>query len=295
MAQWMTIKPIDFCRSLSSGADLGNVKIIQIPDSLRNMQGLNYLSFIQKERFEDSEFMFVCEYQADSLGDVDKEWKGEKQRSKQDAATESILFANLAMWIVKPTGISGKTVFHVENIDSYPVMRQASSVFSYLPNSRYATDEFGRVELNCAKDLNLILQSLSKKSSLWVPIHSLIQALTAPYPEVRFLLLWVALESLFGCDSEITHKISERIAFFLGSRKGVAKEIYEKVRRSYKLRSKIVHGRDVASQSEQSEGILYETEFFVRDSLFKILENSQLRGVFDGQRREEYLNNLIFQ
>ncbi len=62
--------------------------------------------------------------------------------------------------------------------------------------------------------------------------------------EDRLIDMWIALESLFAPDggSEISYRISLRIAAFLGSTPDERKDVFDIIRHSYAWRSAVVHG-----------------------------------------------------
>ena len=112
---------------------------------------------------------------------------------------------------------------------------------------------------------------------------------------MRYLLLWIALEALFGADSEITFRISQRIAFFI-SGQAEAKETFRRMKRAYNWRNKIVHGlRHRELKREESEQVLHDTETAIRKALRRILLDAAMVGNFVDNRREPYLDELAYQ
>jgi len=72
-------------------------------------------------------------------------------------------------------------------------------------------------------------------------------------------------EVLFSTDaSEIVHKISERVACFLGKDLAERKELFRVVKKAYDIRSKVIHGdiigqkivHDLATLSERIDDLL---------------------------------------
>src|SRR5215472_7817074 len=47
----------------------------------------------------------VAEYEADSWGFPDPDWKGSKPKSIQDLCLQSAMLANMAMWLIQPSPI----------------------------------------------------------------------------------------------------------------------------------------------------------------------------------------------
>lgn len=114
---------------------------------------------------------------------------------------------------------------------------------------------------------------------------------------LRFVVFWIAVESLFGTTHELRYRISQRITLFIEEdTKNRGKELFKKTLKLYDRRCQEVHGgRD--SQGEKGKDIgalLEETETIIRISMAKILKNDDLVKTFSTQKREDYLDNLIF-
>lgn len=126
----------------------------------------------------------------------------------------------------------------------------------------------------------------------------LVRALSESLWEARYLLQWIVLESLFGPDvpSETTYRLTQRIGSFLGDGPETKRRIYEEAKQAYAWRSKIVHGRRLSKlSSEQSLELSHSTEAMIRKSLSKVLLVPGLHSEFDGAKRDEYLNSMIFR
>jgi hypothetical protein len=114
---------------------------------------------------------------------------------------------------------------------------------------------------------------------------------------LRFLLLWIALECLFGpADArEITFRLSQRVALSLESDPADVRVLFEKIKESYAWRSKVVHGLRLAKlDEEKARYLLVDLESFARRSLLMILEDDSKASTFDGEERERFLDGLAF-
>jgi hypothetical protein len=82
---------------------------------------------------------------------------------------------------------------------------------------------------------------------------------------------WIAFESLFVPDSfqEVRYRASLRIATFIGETPEEREQIYRELKKSYELRSKIVHGA-VSSTRNKSE-LIGKTRSYLRRALLKLL------------------------
>ena len=299
MAKWLTFAPIlgnyntDFLKKIGN-VKIGYVKLIVIPDWLKADELLKYLSFSNKQEMKDAQFMFVSEYSADSLGDPDPEWSGEKPRGRQQMALEKIQISNLALWLACPSPIAFDLVFHVDT-DSQ-ILREFFSTGHIIHHVNDSQNRHSKKQFNLAHSLSLSIQALNRETTVWVAVRTLFDALKSRSWENRFLLLWIILEALFGTSTEISYRISQRIGFFLSKSRKDAAELYKEAKRSYDWRSKVVHGMRHKLKQDESEQILYMTEYMVRNALFKILTDRKLIGIFTGNndKREIYLDSLIF-
>jgi hypothetical protein len=107
------------------------------------------------------------------------------------------------------------------------------------------------------------------------------------------------LEILFSTDSsEISHKLAERVALFLGQTFEERKRIFNRVKRLYSVRSKVVHG-DVFSKSTLGtlREISLDADDLLRQLLRLILDSDELCALFEGSKesREEYFIDLVLQ
>jgi hypothetical protein len=161
----------------------------------------------------------------------------------------------------------------------------------YVDNA-YDVDEFERARL-----LFKALTSLPQNGTLRTAVQATMRALAEQGWALRFLVLWLALESLFGPEDarETTFRLSQRIALFLSADRGTARDLFTEVKASYSWRSKVVHGLRLAKlTSDESHRLLVSLESIVRRSIVRILSNVSLTAIFDGKKREEYLDGLVF-
>jgi hypothetical protein len=78
-------------------------------------------------------------------------------------------------------------------------------------------------------------------------------ALCTPFPEQSFLSLTTALESLLSTQSiEITHILAERCAILTAKDPSSRLSTYRTVKKLYKIRSKVVHGKAFPKKGAQT-------------------------------------------
>ncbi len=297
MDKWITIAPIvsEYQNRSLFEIDLGDVKFIPIPDKLKQMEGVQYLGFYRSESLKDAEVMLSVGYEATSLGDPDLDWLGEEKRSKQEIALEKIMLCNLALWLAKPSPLGFDFYMHINHLDAIPSLINSASVAVFRCNSKDSGNSLKSEDFEKAKQIYLIMKSIPRNSTLWISITSLIQALTSHFGNIRFMLLWIALESLFGAKHELQFRISQRIALFLGNNREEALKLFSDSKDSYSMRCDIIHTGSYAGKGN-SEAIGYNAEEFIRKALVKIIDNNQFVEVFNNdEKRKKFLDGLAFK
>ena len=106
-----------------------------------------------------------------------------------------------------------------------------------------------------------------------------------------------ALETLFTTETtELSHKLSERVAFFLGSRGHNRRAVFQAVKRGYGVRSKLVHGDTLGQrQIDELPELSVEIDCYLRTVLNAVFAEDDLRRVFDSHTDavESYFLKLI--
>ncbi len=265
-----------------------------IPDWLRQDGWTDLLSFSDREVLKQLQYAFIVEYEAASSGAPDPDWQGPEPRSIQDAKHEIVMLANFALWITKPSPVCYELVFHaprwedgwnVQKSERYPRIR-------CHPKDRnvFLTGH----DLDRAVVLHSALCALPRKNSIWTAIHSTWTALQTRNTEIRDLLLWIALEALFGPESaqESACRMLRRIGFFVSNDREEARKISQKAEKIYDFMRKTAHGHWTDSSDLNEFG--YETETLLRRALEKALPNDMLtRQLCSSMGREPFLDSLI--
>jgi len=241
-------------------------------------------------------FSLSVEYNAEDYGSPDTEWKGEKRRAIQAAKHESINLANLAIWLSKPCDFAFDVLFYVDEFGTENRVRSFQQVRNLEAHRNYARAYLQHDDLTKAHDLHSTLLSLPRDGAVWISVYSIWNALREPEWATRYLLFWITLEALFGPEDgrEITFRLSQRIGFFLSQDRSDALTIFEKAKKGYQWRSKVVHGLHLSKlKHDESIQLSFDTEVLGRKSLFKILMTPRLIDEFDN-RREHFLDQQIF-
>jgi hypothetical protein len=189
-------------------------------------------------------------------------------------------------------------VGHVATHGQERVTRQIVTYDPLCALSSYAHETHTAEDFDQARSLFNALGRLSHNGTLRTAAQATMRALTEQGWTLRFLLLWLVLESLFGSEDprEVTFRLSQRIALFLSRDRGVARDLFSQIKASYAWRSKVVHGFRLAKLTpEKSDELIIQLEDIVRRSMVTMLSDESLVSVFDTESREDYLDGLIFR
>lgn len=300
--RWITVAPVQYSWGLPEDIVLPfkigeNVFFSELPDWVRTEDFLNLVCSSFREELNDIKFCIMVEYEAEALGSPDPHWQGEKPIAIQQSALDKIHYVNLALWLVKPSGFNFNTVFHVQKNGKWS-LRELSEVSPLCPLPDYEDVEHTKADFELATKLYESLRGLAIEDTVHTAVQSTIRALMETGWTLRYLLFWLAVESLFGATKdrgETAYRLSQRVAFFLGENPEQAHSLFLKVKSGYKWRSNIVHGLRLSKlTSDKSKDLLLELEGYVRNAMLKILTDIKLITFFEGKDRESFLDDLIF-
>jgi hypothetical protein len=150
-------------------------------------------------------------------------------------------------------------------------------------------------QVTAAGELCDILRSIRRNNPVWTAARSFWAALVTPERDIRYSLFWIGIEALFGPDSsgsEITYKLSQRIAFLTASNPTESKEIFKVAKRCYGMRSTIVHGG--WDDDPKMDELLGTTERIVRSSFLRTLRDQTLLERFQSKERDRFLEEIVF-
>lgn len=108
-----------------------------------------------------------------------------------------------------------------------------------------------------------------------------------------------ALETLFSNDNtELSHRLSERVSHFLGGNKSERVELYKTLKSSYNVRSKVVHGglfKD--GQLEDLTDLIVKMDDICRKVMTYCYSTSENENIFNfkNEKLEEYFINKILE
>ncbi|MBI4467933.1 MAG: hypothetical protein HY650_01280 [Acidobacteria bacterium] len=212
--------------------------------------------------------------------------------------------ANEALWLAQPSNIWFDVVACATQVGG--AWQQVEYVYArpLVAHPRGFPKQQTVETLTEAKAIFSTLLALQggQKGSVAVAVQTLWLALVERWYEMRYALLWIVLESIFGPGSpgETTYRLSQRIAFFLARSSAEAETLFKQVKDAYAIRSRVVHGMrgvKVASRDEQKKFLvsLYEMEAIVRAALLRLHHDPTVLTSLNGNGREQHLDGLLFR
>jgi hypothetical protein len=219
--------------------------------------------------------------------------------TEQRDAARQIFSLHLALWMARRTPLSFDVIAHAEHYGRQWITRHIVSYDPARPLAEYQGESFSAEDFEQAKHLFLkMMAGLPKEGTIRTALATTTRALVEGSWELRYLLYWLAMESLFGPEDgrEISFRLSQRVALFLEIEATKAQEVFKQVRAGYGWRSKIVHGLRVSKLNDgEAEKMLNEIEELLRRVIVLILSEDTTAQIFDGKGREEFLDGLAFR
>ena len=285
-----------------------DASIAPVPDWLRNDKvGLDGFSRIDRSEIDACTHCFICGFDVDEEAEMlaRRGRRGKKKednpRSAKGVAADLVYLANLAFWLQRTPHVGFNYVYQVrDGSEAFYTMGPARhDRFLYHPNDESQRRRITSDDLKAVQKLYVALATIPRDSAPWTAFRAVTSALQMQRNEIRHLLLWIALEALFGADTEITYRISQRLAFFLASDRGEAAELFVKAKQGYVARCKMAHGAwgpKTANTPENLE-VTGITEDFVRRAFIHLLRNDETIKIFCGkeEKRGVYLDHLPFE
>jgi Apea-like HEPN len=239
----------------------------------------------------------ISEYEADSYGHPDPEWKGQQPRGIQELRFQSAMLANMSMWMIMPSKVCFTVCFHAltkisgRELDT-PVVNH---VDREGPLYCHPKDEHNPVkpkDLMKAAQLFETLSTVPRKNDVWPALRAFWAALASYWADYRYPLFWQGLESLFGNDDDrgVSRRLRARISYFLADNVTTQQDLGEKVKACYRVRSEIVHGR--WEDDPNFDDHMYTTEAIVRTVMRHIADKSML-PIFLSPKRDQFLEAWV--
>ena len=272
----------------------GGFLLTPMPDLLRQDRWTAGLSAADRKVLGGLMYAFVVEYETPPAGNSDSGAENSNLTKVQRAKHETAQLANFALWLARPSPACFDLVFDAPRREGgwcAPLIERKSRILCH-PRDRggLLTD----ADLEVARSLHRALCDLPEESPIGTAVSASWSALQIGKEEVRYLLLWIALEALFAPleGRDTTELLARRIGRFLSPDHRAAEEYCERARQAFLLKSGIAHGQK-AAQPDLAERV-HETESLLSRALRKILSSEDLVNRFSAVGgRETLLEGLI--
>jgi len=289
--------------SLGKGARVpfGEGLVLQdVPEWLRNEPILNEISYTDRQLTLAAEHALVAEYEAAAIGQPDPDWQGKEPKSIQEVKAERAILANLALWLMHPTTICFSNVFHAISwavpgeVEKQPWVQQIVPHNRLLCHPKDVNNVIQPNQIIKAARIHQVLCSIPRGNPVWEALRASWAALTLNSADLRYACFWMGLEALFGAEdgTEVTYKLSQRIALFLADSPQVARDLFRKAKTCYRTRSKIIHGR--WEHDPKIDGVMADTESIVRTVLRHLADYPDLLTTFMSRGRDKFLEDFVF-
>jgi hypothetical protein len=197
------------------------------------------------------------------------------------------------------SGLFENVAFSNEEID-----RATNIMFKYIevcPGETIdaASEEFfSDSSIGERKDvLKNAVNSNNELNNLQRAITFLSTARSTPHLPYKIALYMPILESLFSdIPDEVTQKVSERVAFYVGKDKAERIEIFKTVKSAYDVRSRFLHGQKLSSNKSKPDylkPLSVRVDEIIRTVLTKIVMEDSDK--FLQKDTKDFLSQIIFQ
>jgi len=240
----------------------------------------------------------ISEYDADSYGHPDPDWKGQQPRGIQELRFQSAMLANMCIWMIVPSKVCFTVCFHA--LTKISGCELDAPVVNHVdregPLYCHPRDEYNSVtpkDLVKAAQLFETLSTVPRKNDVWPALRAFWAALVSYWADYRYPLYWQGLESLFGSDDDrgVSRRLRERISYFLADDAAKQQGLCERVKACYRVRSEIVHGR--WEDDPNFDDHMYTTEAIVRTVMRHIADRPGLLPIFLSPKRDQFLDAWV--
>lgn len=289
--------------------DITHVKEIFKSQQTRNMIGLN-----EAHSLENSKCIF---YQPNYFDTTFEEF--DEKGCLVNTLVHLQMFYH-SLWLVKDNAIHSELTYLVYDDEKHIGVHSNLWTSFYtdsqgkLENVIFTIDEIRLaiklypviLELNNRETplSNVSIKLSSKTSRLSRALYFVQAARTSADIGTKISLYCSVLESIFSVsNTELKHRLSETVAFFLEQEIDCRKTIYKTLQNAYDIRSAVVHGDGIPAKFLKNEadllfGSVKETDVIIRRCLRKIFAEASLYDLFTNKTRDEinlYLQDIIFK
>lgn len=140
---------------------------------------------------------------------------------------------------------------------------------------------------------------ISKETTRFARFLNFVQiARRTTHPAMKIAQMCSALESLFSTtQTELTHRLSERVAFFLGGTPEEMEGTYQFMKKAYGVRSQVTHGSHISKAVADATPELSKNMLgLLRKITFRILDSDDAASLVNGTPEfiEEHFRKCLF-
>jgi hypothetical protein len=220
--------------------------------------------------------------------------------------------ADLMMGYINYPYISKELVLHLPAMINYTHSNFITGGFTDAGGKHMSSTQFTKGELEQAKSYfdgknrslipfaeSSVKSSFLEKGAARLMIASVLTQTARIQHDLGLKIsqYCTALEALFTTDNlELSHKLSERVAYFLEDKPSLRKEIYKQCKEIYSVRSNVVHGSTI-KKFNSLPTISKQADEILRRTFNKIHDNPELDKYFRKDNSdvfEEYMADLVF-
>jgi hypothetical protein len=222
-AHWCTIAPIQprwaTTYSLKLPFDFSDgVTLTSLPAWFRHEEILDMLDISYRVRLmHHTRFALIKEYESNDSSVV---FEGNVPTSDQARACHLMWLINIALWLAQPSGFGFEFIAQAKKENDGWTLIARDTARPLLPLNSYRDTKLTRDDIEVAKQICSAYASIPGQPGsgvIWTATYALRQALIEQTWQIRYTLIWIALEGLFGSADtrETVFRLCQRIAFFL--------------------------------------------------------------------------------
>ena len=288
--------------SLPQGTHIpfGKFTIQDVPQALFSDGILDNLSAHDRASVQRAKHALISEYEADSFGHPDPDWKGTQPKGIQELRWQSALLANMSIWMVMPSAVCLSVGFHALTFLAgsaldHPFFNGIEHETTLFCHERDFHNVPTLTDLKKASRLFETLSTVPRRNAVWPALRAFWAALTSYPGDLRYPLFWQGLESLFGSEQEVygvSKRLRDRISYFLAANSKDQQDIHDKIKACYAVRCDIVHGRWDDSH-DFHDVHMYTTEAIVRTVIRQMADRQGMLSIFLSPKRDAFLEAWV--
>lgn len=206
------------------------------------------------------------------------------------------------VWVVSgSTNYSNSRAEHIDSTFSLDELEEASEIYRITAEAQSDDEPVHRPNHTGIKTdvSSFVYRQYNKNSRIERSLSFLGMARSQPFIVMKISMYVAVLECLFTTDSgEITHKVSERAAKYIGEDGSDELHIYKIIKQGYDIRSKYLHGQPLQKGHDSPEKLATLSQS-IDAILRKIMANVILkdRDIFLQGNNElnDWFNSLLFK